>query len=110
MKLRVWIHAFAIKPVKKRGGGGAIKTTVVKAQSYFGHGRSFGPFPWCQLLPETPAKPLTMLGKGRKVKHVKRTCGKDQDADRIDVRGMPRQSVCFVFSGYFPAMPSAMLA
>src|ERR1700693_972570 len=36
-ELRVRIKTFAVKAVKKRCGGGAIKTTIVETQAYSGH-------------------------------------------------------------------------
>ena len=79
MELRIGIHAFSIEAVKKSGGGGAIKTTIVKAQTYFGHGRSFRAFPLGLRSPVTPAKLLTMLGKTTKVKRGARCANRKNE-------------------------------
>jgi len=44
MEVRIIMEAFPVKTIEERGGSGAIKATVVKAQADSGHERTIQPF------------------------------------------------------------------
>src|SRR5208283_4360411 len=68
MKLGVGILALAIKAVEQRSRGGAVETTIVKAESDIGHiGRACHTSSQCK--PEGEAKPFKMYGSTQNVKY-----------------------------------------
>src|SRR5215468_7116450 len=69
MKFGARVNPLAIEAVKKRGGSGAIKAAVMKAQSYFGHRRNVRAFRVIRSLLPPPAKLFKMLAATRKVKY-----------------------------------------
>jgi hypothetical protein len=68
MKFGARVNPLAIEAVKKCGGSGAIKTAVMKAQSYFSHRREVRAFRVIRSLLPPPAKLFKMLAAERKVK------------------------------------------
>jgi hypothetical protein len=44
MEVRIIMEAFPVKTIEERGGSGAIKATVVKAQADSGHERTIQAF------------------------------------------------------------------
>src|SRR5262249_35386619 len=71
MKIGMSIKPFAIETVEEGGRSGTIKTAVVKAQSYFGHGREIRAFRVIPRLPSPPAKLFKMRGALLKVKYLR---------------------------------------
>src|ERR1700747_2203333 len=68
VEIRVGVEAFPVKTIKERGGSGAIKAAVVKAQADSGHERTIRAFLQRRRRAPSSAKPFTMRWAETKVK------------------------------------------